>query len=96
MNSIRLIATDLAFTLLNEYFELLESTKEILSRILESDVVNLIIHYMLLGSKTIQSVFIGQNEMDADYVTAWSNGGATDISNYTMLFKTYNRANGNR
>ena len=38
MNSIRLIVTDLDFTLLNEHFELSESTKEILSRILESGV----------------------------------------------------------
>ena len=37
-----------------------------------------------------------QNEMDADHVTAWSNGGATDISNCTMLCKTHNRAKGNK
>lgn len=36
------------------------------------------------------------NEMDADHVTAWSNGGATDISNCTMLCKTHNRAKGNK
>lgn len=36
-----------------------------------------------------------QNEMDADHVTAWSNGGATDISNCTMLCKTHNRSKGN-
>lgn len=35
-------------------------------------------------------------EMDADHVTAWSNGGATDINNCTMLCKTHNRAKGNR
>ena len=34
-------------------------------------------------------------EMDADHVTAWSNGGATDISNCTMLCATHNRAKGN-
>lgn len=35
-------------------------------------------------------------EMDADHVTAWSNGGATDITNCQMLCKTHNRAKGNR
>ena len=35
-------------------------------------------------------------EMDADHVTAWSNGGATDISNCTMLCATHNRAKGNK
>ncbi len=37
-----------------------------------------------------------QKEMDADHVTAWSNGGATDISNCTMLCATHNRAKGNK
>ena len=36
------------------------------------------------------------SEMDADHVTAWSNGGATDISNCQMLCKTHNRAKGNK
>lgn len=36
------------------------------------------------------------NEMDADHVQAWSNGGATDISNCQMLCKTHNRSKGNR
>ena len=35
-------------------------------------------------------------DMDADHVTAWSNGGSTDISNCQMLCKTHNRAKGNR
>lgn len=35
-------------------------------------------------------------EMDADHVTAWSKGGATDISNCQMLCQTHNRAKGNR
>jgi len=35
-------------------------------------------------------------EMDADHVTAWVNGGATDASNCQMLCKTHNRAKGNR
>jgi hypothetical protein len=36
------------------------------------------------------------SEMDADHVTAWSNGGATDISNCEMLCISHNRAKGNR
>lgn len=35
-------------------------------------------------------------EMDADHVSAWSNGGATDIDNCQMLCITHNRAKGNR
>jgi len=36
------------------------------------------------------------SEMDADHVTAWSKGGATDARNCQMLCKTHNRAKGNR
>jgi len=36
------------------------------------------------------------DEMDADHVTAWSKGGATDISNCQMLCKHHNRAKGNK
>lgn len=35
-------------------------------------------------------------EMDADHVTAWSKGGATDSKNCQMLCKTHNKAKGNR
>ncbi|MBN2016067.1 DUF262 domain-containing protein [Candidatus Dojkabacteria bacterium] len=35
-------------------------------------------------------------DMDADHVTAWSRGGATDSKNCEMLCKTHNRAKGNR
>lgn len=35
-------------------------------------------------------------EMEADHVTAWSNGGATNAANCQMLCKTHNRAKGNR
>lgn len=35
-------------------------------------------------------------EMDADHVTAWSKGGATDKANCEMLCKTHNRAKGNK
>ena len=37
-----------------------------------------------------------ETEMDADHVTAWSKGGATDESNCQMLCKTHNRAKGNK
>jgi len=36
------------------------------------------------------------SEMDADHVTAWSKGGATDSKNCQMLCKTHNRAKGNK
>jgi hypothetical protein len=35
-------------------------------------------------------------EMDADHVTAWSKGGATDVKNCEMLCKTHNKAKGNK
>jgi hypothetical protein len=35
------------------------------------------------------------SEMDADHVTAWSKGGATDAKNCEMLCKSHNRAKGN-
>lgn len=35
-------------------------------------------------------------EMDADHVTAWSKGGATDASNCEMLCIPHNRSKGNR
>lgn len=35
-------------------------------------------------------------EMDADHVTAWSKGGATDNKNCEMLCKPHNRSKGNR
>ena len=36
------------------------------------------------------------SEMDADHVTAWSKGGATDIKNCQMLCRSHNRMKGNR
>ena len=35
-------------------------------------------------------------DMDADHVTAWSKGGATDIKNCQLLCKSHNRAKGNK
>ena len=36
------------------------------------------------------------NEMDADHITAWSKGGASDAKNCQMLCRTHNQAKGNR
>lgn len=49
-----------------------------------------------LGHDSNHSRIYKLNEMDADHVTAWSNGGSTDISNCQMLCKTHNRAKGNK
>lgn len=49
-----------------------------------------------LGRDANKSRIWKLNEMDADHVSAWSKGGATDISNCQMLCKTHNRAKGNR
>lgn len=35
-------------------------------------------------------------EMDADHVSAWSKGGATDIANCQMLCRAHNIAKGNK
>ena len=37
-----------------------------------------------------------ESEMEADHMTAWSCGGASDESNCQMLCKTHNRSKGNR
>ena len=49
-----------------------------------------------IGNDNNKTKIWKQNEMDADHVTAWSKGGATDISNCQMLCKTHNRAKGNK
>lgn len=49
-----------------------------------------------LGHEANKSKIWRLAEMDADHVTAWSNGGGTDIKNCQMLCKTHNRAKGNR
>ena len=49
-----------------------------------------------LGSDNNKRRIYRLKEMDADHVTAWSRGGATDIGNCTMLCTTHNRAKGNR
>lgn len=49
-----------------------------------------------LGNDNNRTKIWELKDMDADHVTAWSKGGATDISNCQMLCKTHNRAKGNR
>ena len=49
-----------------------------------------------VGHDASKSRIYKQNEMEADHVTAWSKGGASDITNCQMLCKTHNRAKGNR
>jgi len=49
-----------------------------------------------IGSNANKTKIWALSEMDADHVSAWSKGGATDISNCEMLCKTHNRAKGNR
>jgi 5-methylcytosine-specific restriction endonuclease McrA len=49
-----------------------------------------------IGHDSNRSKIWKLSEMDADHVTAWSKGGATDYKNCQMLCKTHNRAKGNR
>ena len=49
-----------------------------------------------LGNDNNRTRIYKVTEMDADHVTAWSKGGATNIENCTMLCKTHNRAKGNK
>jgi hypothetical protein len=49
-----------------------------------------------LGGDSNKARIYKQNEMDADHVTAWSKGGATDLDNCQMLCINHNRAKGNR
>ena len=49
-----------------------------------------------IGNNANKSKIWELKEMDADHVTAWSKGGATDISNCEMLCATHNRAKGNK
>lgn len=49
-----------------------------------------------IGNNSNKTKIWEQKEMDADHVTAWSKGGATDIDNCEMLCITHNRAKGNK
>lgn len=49
-----------------------------------------------VGDNANKTRIYKRSEMDADHVTAWSKGGATDLANCEMLCATHNRAKGNR
>jgi hypothetical protein len=49
-----------------------------------------------VGNNTNKTKIWALAEMDADHVSAWSKGGATDIKNCEMLCKSHNRAKGNK
>ena len=49
-----------------------------------------------IGNNTNKTKIWSIAEMDADHVSAWSKGGATDIKNCEMLCKTHNRAKGTK
>ena len=49
-----------------------------------------------VGNNANQARIYKAKEMDADHVTAWSKGGATDLNNLEMLCVPHNRAKGNR
>lgn len=52
--------------------------------------------YCAIGHDANKSKIWPLAGMDADHVSAWSKGGATDIGNCEMLCKPHNRAKGNR
>ncbi|UZJ26905.1 DUF262 domain-containing protein (plasmid) [Rhodococcus antarcticus] len=47
------------------------------------------------GGNTNKTRIYRRSEMDADHVTAWSKGGATDLANCEMLCIPHNRSKGN-
>ena len=49
-----------------------------------------------LGHDSNKAKIWSIKEMDADHVTAWSKGGATDIKNCQMLCRAHNQAKGNK
>lgn len=49
-----------------------------------------------IGNNSNKNKIWKLKEMDADHVTAWSKGGATDLKNCEMLCKTHNQAKGNK
>lgn len=49
-----------------------------------------------LGADNNSTRIYLSKEMEADHVTAWSKGGATNLSNLTMLCVVHNRSKGNR
>ena len=49
-----------------------------------------------IGNNSNKNKIWKLKEMDADHVTAWSKGGATDLKNCEILCKTHNQAKGNK
>lgn len=49
-----------------------------------------------VGHEANKTKIWSYKDMDVDYVSAWSNGGAIDVKNCQMLCKTHNRSKGNR
>lgn len=49
-----------------------------------------------VGNNANKTRIYRQDEMDADHVTAWSKGGATDADNCEMLCVPHNRSKGNK
>lgn len=49
-----------------------------------------------IGNEINENRIWSISDMDADHITAWSKGGATEASNCEMLCKTHNRSKGNR
>ena len=52
--------------------------------------------YCAIGHDASKNKIWAFKDMDADHVSAWSKGGATDIKNCQMLCKPHNRAKGNK
>ncbi|MBV9241528.1 MAG: HNH endonuclease, partial [Acidobacteria bacterium] len=52
--------------------------------------------YCAVGHDANANKIWSLSEMDADHVSAWSKGGATDIKNCEMLCVPHNRAKGNK
>jgi len=52
--------------------------------------------YCAIGHSANRGKIWLMKDMDADHVTAWSKGGATDEENCELLCKTHNRAKGNK
>ena len=48
-----------------------------------------------IGPDANKSKIWNLNDMDADHVTAWSKGGATNATNCQLLCKSHNRSKGN-
>ena len=49
-----------------------------------------------IGNDANKNKIWNLQEMDADHVSAWSKGGATEIGNCQMLCKTHNKVKGNK